>query len=382
MKIAIMGIRGIPANYGGFETFADHLAVGLVERGHDVTVYCRSNNIDYSGKTYKGVKLVILPTIRHKYLDTVVHTFLCSLHSLFCGYQVILSCNSANSLFSIIPRMAGSKVALNVDGLEWQRKKWNVVGKAFYKMSEYVATLFPNNIVTDARMIEKYYREKFGASSTHIPYGAPTEKATTDETLRKFHLEPERYVLYVSRLEPENNAHLVIRAFEKTRTDLRLVVVGDAPYSSEYIANLKKTKDPRIIFTGYVFGQGYRELQSNAYIYVQATEVVGTHPALLEGMGYGNCVLANDVPEHREVLGDAGLYFTSPEALQQKLQHLLDSPEVVHKYKTSAVKRVEALYSWPKIVKDYEMLFAKMLNSSEERTSKFEEVNHLSLENK
>ena len=382
MKIAIMGIRGIPASYGGFETFADHLAVGLVKRGHDVTVYCRSSNIDYSGKTYKGVKLVFLPTIRHKYLDTVVHTFLCSLHSLFCGYQVILSCNSANSLFSVIPRMAGSKVALNVDGLEWQRKKWNVVGKAFYKMSEYVATLFPNNIVTDARMIEKYYKEKFGASSTHIPYGAPTEKATTDETLKRFHLEPEHYVLYVSRLEPENNAHLVIQAFEKTRTDLRLVVVGDAPYSSEYIANLKKTEDPRIIFTGYVFGQGYRELQSNAYVYVQATEVGGTHPALLEGMGYGNCVLANDVPEHREVLGDAGLYFTSMEALQQKLQHLLDSPEVVHKYKTSAVKRVEELYSWPKIVKDYEMLFAKMLNSSQQRTSKFEEVNHFSLENK
>lgn len=382
MKIAIMGIRGIPANYGGFETFADHLAVGLVERGHDVTVYCRSSNTDYSGKTYKGVKLVILPTIRHKYLDTVVHTFLCSLHSLFCGYQVILSCNSANSLFSVIPRIAGSKVVLNVDGLEWQRKKWNVVGKAFYKMSEYIATLFPNNIVTDARMIEKYYKEKFGASSTHIPYGAPTEKATTDETLKRFHLEPEHYVLYVSRLEPENNAHLVIQAFEKTRTDLRLVVVGDAPYSSEYIANLKKTEDPRIIFTGYVFGQGYRELQSNAYVYVQATEVGGTHPALLEGMGYGNCVLANDVPEHREVLGDAGLYFTSMEALQQKLQHLLDSPEVVHKYKTSAVKRVEELYSWPKIVKDYEMLFAKMLNSSQQRTSKFEEVNHFSLENK
>ncbi|MCZ6594629.1 MAG: DUF1972 domain-containing protein [Bacteroidetes bacterium] len=382
MKIAIMGIRGIPANYGGFETFADHLAVGLVERGHDVTVYCRSSNIDYSGNTYKGVKLVILPTIRHKYLDTVVHTFLCSLHSLFCGYQVILSCNSANSLFSVIPRIAGSKVVLNVDGLEWQRKKWNVVGKAFYKMSEYIATLFPNNIVTDARMIEKYYKEKFGASSTHIPYGAPTEKATTDETLKRFHLEPEHYVLYVSRLEPENNAHLVIQAFEKTRTDLRLVVVGDAPYSSEYIANLKKTEDPRIIFTGYVFGQGYRELQSNAYVYVQATEVGGTHPALLEGMGYGNCVLAKDVPEHREVLGDAGLYFTSMEALQQKLQHLLDSPEVVHKYKTSAVKRVEELYSWPKIVKDYEMLFAKMLNSSQQRTSKFEEVNHFSLENK
>ncbi len=203
MKIAIMGIRGIPANYGGFETFADHLAVGLVERGHDVTVYCRSSNIDYNGKTYKGVKLVILPTIRHKYLDTVVHTFLCSLHSLFCGYQVILSCNSANSLFSVIPRMAGSKVVLNVDGLEWKRKKWNLLGKCFYRFSEVLATFMPNVVVTDAVEIQEYYLKKFKKKSIYIPYGGPIGKVNTGKILDILNLEPEKYVLYVSRLEPE-----------------------------------------------------------------------------------------------------------------------------------------------------------------------------------
>lgn len=364
MKIALMGTRGIPANYGGFETFAEALAVGLANQGHQVTVYCRSNNTKYEGKYYKGVKLAILPTIPHKYLDTVAHTFISTLHGLFCRYDAVLICNSANSLFSFIPRLVGSKVALNVDGLEWKRKKWNKLGQTFYKISEYFATKFPTVIVTDAKVVQSYYQTKFKADSTFIPYGAPTEKVTTKYILDKYNLETDKYVLYVSRLEPENNAHLVVRAFEQVKTDLKLVVVGDAPYSSEYIANLKKTKDSRIIFTGYVFGLSYPELQSNAYVYIQATEVGGTHPALLEGMGYGNCVLANDVPEHREVLSDTGLYFTTQEPgnLQKKIQYLLDSPQIVEEYKTKASERIKNTYSWDKIVADYEVLFENMNN--------------------
>ncbi|MCZ6703563.1 MAG: DUF1972 domain-containing protein, partial [Ignavibacteria bacterium] len=166
MKIAIMGIRGIPANYGGFETFVEALAPRLANKGHEVTVYGRSNCIKHDGKYYKGCRIIILPTISHKYLDTVAHTFVCAVHSLFCRYDVILICNSANSLFSFIPRMVGSKVALNVDGLEWKRKKWNTLGKLFYKISEYFATKFPTEIVTDARIIQLYYKGKFKANST------------------------------------------------------------------------------------------------------------------------------------------------------------------------------------------------------------------------
>ena len=370
MKIALMGTRGIPANYGGFETFAEALAVGLANLGHQVTVYCRANSIKYEGKYYKGVKLAILPTIPHKYLDTVVHTFISTLHGLFCRYDAVLICNSANSLFSFIPRLVGSKVALNVDGLEWKRKKWNKLGQTFYKISEYFATKFPTVIVTDAKVVQSYYLTKFKADSTFIPYGAPTEQVTTKNILDKYNLKTDKYVLYVSRLEPENNAHLVVRAFEQVKTDLKLVVVGDAPYSSEYIDNLKKTKDPRIIFTGYVFGLSYPELQSNAYVYIQATEVGGTHPALLEGMGYGNCVLANDVPEHREVLSDTGLYFTTQEPgnLQKKLQGLLDNPQVVKEFKAKAVERIKNIYSWDKIVGDYETLFENMNNGKKSVT--------------
>jgi len=165
MNIAIMGIRGIPANYGGFETFAEQLATRLVKRGHQVTVYGRSNNIKYPDKYYKDVRLVILPTIRHKYFDTVGHTFLCVFHALKENYDVVLICNSANAIFSWIPRLARIPVALNVDGLEWQRSKWNRLGKWFYLMSERLAARLPNEIVTDARNIQRYYQEKFKKKS-------------------------------------------------------------------------------------------------------------------------------------------------------------------------------------------------------------------------
>ncbi len=362
MRIAIMGIRGIPANYGGFETFAEELSTRLVEKGHQVTVYGRSNIIKFSERCYKGVELVILPTISHKYFDTVAHTFLCVFHALTRKFDVVLICNSANAIFSFIPRLKGQKVAVNVDGLEWQRDKWNLAGQLFYRVSEFLATFLPDQVVTDSTFIREYYWRRFKKFSTYIPYGAPTQKVTTLEVLNKFNVEPGRYILYVSRLEPENNAHLVVKAFEQVKTDLKLVVVGDAPYSTKYIRDLKSTTDPRIIFTGYVFGQGYREFQSHAYFYVQATEVGGTHPALLEGMGFGNCVLANDVPEHREVMRDSGLFFKTSQQddLRDKMQYLVDHPEVVKDYQAKAVARIAAAYTWNRIADQYETLFAKM----------------------
>jgi len=362
LKIAVMGTRGIPANYGGFETFAEMLSIGLAERGHHVTVYCRANNIQFEEAYYHGVRLVVLPTIRHKYFDTVAHTFLSVLHGVFQNYDAVLVCNSINSIFCFIPRMGGQPVAINVDGLEWQRAKWNRLGQWMYRFSEWLATFVPNRVVTDSRTIQHYYQQKFHTPSTFIPYGAKTERVDTDAILRQYGLDKRGYVLYVSRLEPENNAHEVVRAFEKTKTDLKLVMVGDAPYNNRYIDALKDTKDPRILFTGYVFGRGYRELQSNAYLYIQATEVGGTHPALLEGMAHGNCVLANDVPEHREVLEECGVYFSLKGRgdLLGKLQYLLDHPEEVAAFREKAVHRIEQEYTWKRIILDYEKLFIRL----------------------
>ena len=361
MRIAILGTRGIPANYGGFETFAEHLSTRLAARGHDVTVYCRAHYVSPRELEFQGVKLKVLPTIRHKYFDTVVHTFLSALHAVPKRYDVALICNAANAPFASILRLAGTPVALNVDGLEHKRKKWNSIARNYYLMAERLATILPTETVTDARVIQEYYLARYGAASTMIAYGAEVERRP-DPLVRRWRVEPNRYVLYVSRLEPENNAHLVIDAFKRVRTAHKLLIVGDAPYAREYINDLKARarRDRRIIFTGFVFGRDYRALQQNAYCYIHATEVGGTHPALLEAMGFGNCVLTLAAPENIEAIGDAGIAYTDENDLAEKLQRVLRDGSLVHSYRNRAQTRVLENYDWDYVVDQYERLFADM----------------------
>jgi len=362
MRIAILGTRGIPASYGGFETFAEHLATRLVARGHEVTVYCRAHYVSPRQMEYHGVRLKVLPTIRHKYFDTVVHSFLSAVHAVSGRFDAALICNAANAPFSPILRLTGTPVAINVDGLEHKRKKWNWLGRRYYQLAEYLSTLLPNEMVTDAQVIQDYYLAQHNAPSTMIAYGSEVERRPDRELVRKWRVEPNRYVLYVSRLEPENNAHLVIEAFKKVRTAYRLLVVGDAPYAEHYIEDLKARArgDKRIVFTGFVFGQDYRALQQNAYCYVHATEVGGTHPALLEAMGYGNCVLTLATPENLEVVGDAGVPYQDEFDLTEKLQRVLRDGSLVHAYRHRAQMRIRSNYDWGRVVDQYELLFARM----------------------
>ena len=360
MKIAILGTRGIPANYGGFETFAEQLSTRLVTRGHEVTVYGRKHYSLSEDRVYQGVRLVILPTIRHKYFDTIIHSFLSIIHAVFHRYDVVLICNAANSVFAFLPRMFGMPTLVNVDGLERKRKKWNWLGRQYYLASEWLSTFLPTAIVTDAQVIQDYYATRYKKDSSMIAYGADVERRAALEELEKFDLKPNQYVLYVSRLEPENNAHLVIEAYEKVATNLPLVIVGGAPYAHDYIAKLKSTKDKRIKFLGFVFGEDYRALQQNAYCYVHATEVGGTHPALIEAMGAGNCALVLNTPENLEVMGDAGIKYDSVKDLTKQLRRVLDNPSIISEYRARAMARVRARYDWEQITNQYEWLLAKL----------------------
>ncbi len=362
MRIAILGTRGIPASYGGFETFAEHLSTRLVTRGHEVTVYCRAHYVSPRQLEYHGVRLEVLPTIRHKYFDTVIHAFLSAIHAVPRRFDAALICNAANAPFSPILRLTGTPVAINVDGLEHKRKKWGWLGRRYYRLAEYLSTLLPNEMVTDAQVIQDYYLSRHNAHSTMIAYGSEVERRPDRDTVRKWRVEPNRYVLYVSRLEPENNARLVIEAFKKVRTAYRLLIVGDAPYAEQYIRSLKAQArgDKRIIFTGFVFGQDYRALQQNAYCYVHATEVGGTHPALLEAMGYGNCVLTLATPENMEVVGDAGILYAEEFDLAQKLQRVLRDGSLVQAYRNRAQLRVQKHYDWDRVVDQYVQLFERI----------------------
>ncbi len=366
MRIAILGTRGIPASYGGFETFAEHLSTRLVARGHDVTVYGRAHYVSPRQLEYHGVHLKVLPTIRHKYFDTVVHAFLSAIHAVSARFDAVLICNAANAPFASILRLTGTPVVINVDGLEHKRKKWGWLARRYYRLAERLSTILPNATVTDAQVIHDYYLARYNAPSTMIAYGSEVERRPDRTAVRRWRAEPNRYVLYVSRLEPENNARLVIEAFKKVRTAYRLLVVGDAPYAHDYINDLKARAkgDKRIIFTGFVFGQDYRALQQNAYCYVHATEVGGTHPALLEAMGYGNCVLTLATPENIETIGDAAIAYADEADLTEKLQRVLRDGSLVQSYRNRAQQRIQQYYDWDHVVDKYEQLFREMAGIS------------------
>ena len=362
MKIALLGTRGIPASYSGFETCVEQLGQRLVERGHGVTVYCRSHHITYEGNSYKGMRLVKLPTISNKYLDTMVHSFISSLHALPQRYDVGLYFIAGNSPVTWIPRLAGTKTILNVDGLDWKRDKWPTFAKKYIQFAEYLATKLPNLYLTDSRVVQAYYQDRFNSKPPYIPYGSEVDILPAGETLAQYSLEPGQYILFVGRLVPENCAHHLVEAFRGLDTDMKCVIVGDSAYSQEYIASLKASAqgDPRIIFTGYVFGKGYHELGSNAHIFVETSGVGGTHPALVEAMAFGNCVVVYDTPENLETIGEAGLAYdgrTGANSLRQILSDLLAHPDKVQTYKQLAQQRAQTHYSWEAVTDAYERLF-------------------------
>ena len=364
LKIAILGTRGVPANYGGFETFAEELGSRLVTDGHEVSVYCRRRFFKKdNSKEYKGMKRVVLPAPHHKYLETPIHSLFSFVHLLFHRVDVVLLCNAACSPFAWIGRLADIPLAINVDGVERKRKKWNLLGKLWYRLGEICSVLFANVVVADADVIRDYYKEHYDTESVCIRYGASPIGDIDDSILRELKLFPKGYFLYVARLEPENNALGVIQAYKKAAVNLPLVVVGDAPYASEYIKSLKEAAAGKnVIFTGYRFGDAYKALGKNCYAYIQAGEVGGTHPALLEAMMRGNCIVANSVPEHTEVLGNTGLYysFNNFEELSQIMEVLQNEPGIVQHYGALAQMRAEECYTWDKIKDQYEDLFTKM----------------------
>ena len=367
MRIAIVGTRGIPAAYGGFETLAWELSSRLAVRGHEVTVYCRRGRTDETIAVPPGVRRRFLPYLPGKYLETVSNTALSALDGLLRGYDAMWVGNAANAIFCALPRLRGTKVVLNVDGIERQRKKWGWAGRLWYALGERIALVGPSAIVSDAVVIRDYYRDRYRHDSAVIAYGAPLLEREPPPDLGRHGLGdvvPGRYFLYVSRLEPENQADLVIRAYRDVPGDLPLLIVGDAPYADAYKRRLQllSSADPRVRLTGAIYGDGYRDLQRGATAYIQATSVGGTHPALLEAMGAGNVVLAFGSPENIEVVGGTGLHFEDEASLASHLTNVADEPQApeLQAFRAAARERVRDRYSWDAVTDAYEALWRRL----------------------
>jgi glycosyltransferase involved in cell wall biosynthesis len=368
VKIAILGTRGVPPRYGGFETFAAELGTRLAARGHDVTVYCRSsfspaNGGEKEGR-WQGIQRIVVPAVPGKYFETVSHTFLSALDALRRDFDVVLLCNAANAFTLPILRAGRLPVAINVDGIERKRRKWNVLGRAVYLAGEALSVSFANAVVADAEVIADYYRSRFGAKAEVIAYGSDLPAEPDDDVLQRLGLRPRQYILYVSRFEPENNPLEVVEAYEALPgSPPPLVMVGEALYAAELGEALRRKGSDRILFPGAIYGSGYRTLQRNALFYVQATEVGGTHPAMIEAMGSGGAVLANDTPENREVGADAVRYFRlgDEQTLTAAMQDWLLHTAAIERFREKARARARSRFSWDAVTDAYERLLASLV---------------------
>jgi glycosyltransferase involved in cell wall biosynthesis len=364
MRIAMIGIKAIPARFGGFETAVDELSRGLVKLGHRVRVYNRSTMATLPETHYEGVELINLPTLESKNLSTIAHAFLCTLHVLFHRVDVVHYYTTGVTLFAPLPRLFGMKVVCSVDGTDWQRSKWGWFPRWYLRFSEKLAVLGCNGLISDSKDVENYYQQNYRASSFCIVYGTRELRSQNKDVLERFRLTERGYVLFVGRLVPENNVHQLIKAFEKVSTDKKLVIVGDDPWEKEYVRSLKSTVDPRIVFTGAVYGDGYAQLQQGAYLFVLPDEVGGTHPALVEAMGYGNCVLVNDTRSNLEVVSDSGFHYLGAEGdgdLRKKMQQLLDDQELVAAFRVRARLRAKTYYRWDEVVEQHANVYRRLM---------------------
>jgi glycosyltransferase involved in cell wall biosynthesis len=358
MKIAFIGMRGVPARYGGFETCAEELGKRLARRGHDVRVYCRSRYYPDRLRTYEGMTLIYRPAFRARTLETLSHTALSLGHAALRANDVCLVFNTANSPLLWIARTAGKRIVVHTDGLEWERDKWRGWGGRYFKWAATLATRLSVPLISDSLEIQAYYRRVFHRETHFIAYGAPLLESRDPSLLRPFGLVPGEYVLQLARFEPENNFHLTIEAFARLSTPKKLVLVGGSAYESDYIRRLRATRDSRAIFTGFVYETDVLcELLTNAYVYIHGNEAGGTNPGLLQAMGAGCAVLARDVPFNREVGGLSAVYYDKDaDDLGMKLRWALDHPGDLSALREGARRIIRDRYEWEAVTDDYERL--------------------------
>lgn len=380
IRVGFFGTRGVPASYSGFETFYDKLLKKLPSDQFEVYVFNRMNYIQYPFNYYRNARIINLPTIPQKHLDTISHTFFSLIYSFSKGLEldIALICNVGNSSLLPLFRLLGMKTVLNVDGQDWRREKWEKFASLYLRLSEKMASLFADVIVADSLDVKRYYMQNYKVEESrvvYIPYGGITEDdiiisdifGDDRNFLKKFGLRKNKYFLFVGRLVPENSPHTLISAFRKAKSvnrkleDFQVAIVGDAPYSEKYKKFLKEVagKDNSVIFTGYVFSSGYIKLSMNAFCFVLCAQVGGTHPVLVEQMSLGNFILSYDNPSNREVLGDCGIFFRTEDELAGILAH--PPGNEIENMKKKAKQRAQEFYSWDKISKDYAELFIKIM---------------------
>ena len=362
-SIAFLGSRGVPARYSGFEVVVQELGKRLAARGHDVTVYNRLPHHGAPQPIWEGMHIIGLPTIPTKSLDTIVHTTLSMLDAMHRNYDIIYLCGVGNAILGRLARWRGTKVIINVDGADFSRKKWRGFARFWLKHSERWATQSADCIIADNATIADRYADRHATRTEHLSYGLTVRDAPVRSgELERWGLRPDNYFLYVSRLTPENEAELLLRAYRELADPLPLVMVGGDPYEHAYRRKLEALATDRVIFTGLRFSDAYIELSQHSRAFIMPATIEATRLVLLDQLGMGKAIIYHDCTATREVVGDAGIPFGPDhpvEALAEKLGWAADHPEGCAAVGRRARQRAEQ-FRWESVLDRYEEIFRRI----------------------
>lgn len=367
MKVAIIGTRGYPYVYGGFETFVKELGERLVRKDVEVHIYCQANLFRERPPVVNGIHLHYIPTIDTKSLNQIVHSFLSIVHATFSKADIILVVNLAAGPLGWIPKITGKKTMINVDGLEWLRPKWQGLGAAYFRFAAKMATKLYDLIITDAEAMRQVYLDEFNKDSIVIAYGAPSYKKVDSTLLDQFGIIPDDYYLIVGRLIPDNNADLIIKAYLESNSGKKLVVVGDVPYKDKYAGDLKKLAGEKVHFIGYVRDNNeLMALYQNCFSYIHGHKFGGTNPAMLIAMSNNCAILALDTRFNREMLTDGkfGLFFEeNTESLKEGMKNLEKDELFVNQLRSEVSSGLTDKYNWDCVTESYQNAMMTIYNS-------------------
>jgi len=361
INISIIGTRGYPYVYSGYETFVKQLSERLVLKNCNVTIYCHKGLFEIRPKEIKGIKLVYIPTIETKILSQPIHSFISIIYACFSNTDVILMVNSANGPFGLLTKLFRIPTAINVDGLEWLRPKWKGLGSIYFKWASKMATLFYDQIINDSEEMRKVYLNLFKRDSKVIAYGANIRKSESPDLINRWNIKQREYFLVIGRLIPDNNADLIINGFLKSNSKKKLVIVGDVPYKDSYASNLKNIKDERLIFTGYVKDQDLlAELYHNCYVYIHGHEFGGTNPTMIKAMAYGCAILALNTVFNHEMLqkGKFGLFFKKELiSVANQINYCEKEKLIIDKLRQNSINGITKKYNWDFVTSQYLEVF-------------------------
>jgi glycosyltransferase involved in cell wall biosynthesis len=365
VRVAFIGGRGLVSKYSGIESYYEQAGHELARLGHEVTVYCRTY-FTPPISTHNGMRVRRLPTIRSKHLETVVHTLLSTAHAMTSDYDVVHYHCLGPALFSFLPRLAGKKTVVTVQGLDWQRGKWGRLAARVLRWGEAAAVSLPDATMVVSRTLQQYYREQYKRDTIYVPNGATLAPQRLPRQLIEWDLLADHYVLFLGRFSPEKNCHLLIEAFEHLHTDMKLVLAGGSSHSDAYVKSLRRHESEQIRFLSWVSGRDLEELVSNAALFVLPSELEGLSLALLDAMAAGVPVLTSDIPENKEVVEGAGFTFRRGDQtdLERMLDLLIHDPGLRRQSAARGRERIQGQYLWPEIARSIETAYYNVLGWS------------------